>query len=480
MKRTLLIFAAFSFILLAMVAVLPACAQDNTQQQQISDRNRAQAEQMLTTIHDAIKKDYYDPTFHGVDMDARYQKYEAAIKNASTLGEAFRAVAAYLSGLHDSHTFFEPPEISYRFDYGFQMQMIGDRCFVTEVRPGSDAASKIHPGDEILKLGAFTVNRKDFPDINYYLNSLAPQGALMLQLRDSQGATRSEQVLTKFLPGKKMVDLSVMAGFWDLVLQEEGRNHLLRQRWVESGDTFIWKIPVFDMTDGVTDEIMGKADKHSSLVIDLRGNPGGAVDSLTYLVGRFFDHDVTIAAPIGRKHQKDEVAKTHGKTFSGKLFVLVDSRSASASELFARIMQLNHRATVIGDLSAGAVMESRFYPFQIGVIGGNDLIVAYGASITQDNLIMTDGKSLEDVGVTPDVLIVPTGADLAAGRDPTPRAGSAARWRETRCRCGWQALPVRVGAASTAVKISSPRTPIGLPWQARGASSFAFCTLREF
>lgn len=417
MKRSLVILAAGSLTLLAIAAAFPARAQDNGQQQ-ISDRNRAQVEQMLSTIHDAVKKDYYDPTFHGVDLDARYQKYQAAIKSAPTLGEAFRAVAAYLSGLHDSHTFFVPPSISYRFDYGFQMEMFGERCFVNEVRPGSDAAKKVHAGDEILKLGAFTVNRKDFPDISYYLNSLAPQGALLLQLRDPQGVARSEQVLTKFLPGKKMVDLSVMAGFWDLVLQEESRNHLLRQRWVETGDAFIWKIPAFDMTDGVTDEIMGKAEKHSSIVIDLRDNPGGAVDSLTYLVGRFFDHDVTIAAPIGRRHEKDVVAKTHGKTFTGKLFVLTDSRSASASELFARTMQLNHRATVIGDLSAGAVMESRFYPFQIGVVGGNDLIVLYGASITHDNLIMADGKSLEGIGVTPDVLMVATGADLAAGRDP--------------------------------------------------------------
>jgi len=194
---------------------------------------------------------------------------------------------------------------------------------------------------------------------------------------------------------------------------------LLRQRWAATGDTFIWKIPAFNMTPSEIDEVMGKADKHATLVIDLRSNPGGLIDSLTYLTGRFFDHEVTIGTPIGRKQEKQLVAKPRGKPFTGKLFVLVDSGSASASELFARTMQLNHRATVLGDLSAGAVMESRIYPFQIGVIGGNDLLVFYGASITHDDLIMSDGKSLEKVGVTPpDVAILPTAADLAAGRDP--------------------------------------------------------------
>jgi C-terminal processing protease CtpA/Prc len=47
-----------------------------------------------------------------------------------------------------------------------------------------------------------------------------------------------------------------------------------------------------------------------------------------------------------------------------------------------------------------------------------DVRLYYGVQVTESDLIMEDGKSLEHVGVTPDEVVLPTPADLAAGRDP--------------------------------------------------------------
>ena len=44
--------------------------------------------------------------------------------------------------------------------------------------------------------------------------------------------------------------------------------------------------------------------------------------------------------------------------------------------------------------------------------------VSYGVSVTQAALVMADGKTLEHVGVDPDILVLPTASDLKSGRDP--------------------------------------------------------------
>jgi C-terminal processing protease CtpA/Prc len=59
-------------------------------------------------------------------------------------------------------------------------------------------------------------------------------------------------------------------------------------------------------------------------------------------------------------------------------------------------------------------MESKRYDEKVGA----DTVVFYGASITEWDLIMSDGKSLEHTGVTPDEIILPNASDLASGKDP--------------------------------------------------------------
>ncbi len=124
-----------------------------------------------------------------------------------------------------------------------------------------------------------------------------------------------------------------------------------------------------------------------------------------------FESDVKIGERIERKSTRPVEAKSLHRGFTGKLVVLVDSYSASASESFARVIQLEKRGAVLGDRTSGSLMAAQHYSHQIGG-------VYYGASITQADIKMSDGQTLERVGVIPDTVILPTAADLGTGRDP--------------------------------------------------------------
>lgn len=396
-------------------SVLLAPRENVHAQQKMDSINQDRTRQMLRDAYEEVKKNYYDVKFHGLDWEARYHEYQEKMKNATTLGQGFSVVAGLLDALNDSHTFFQPPSRPVRVDYGFRLQMFGDKAYITRIRPGTDAVSKVHVGDEVLHYNRFNVSRADLWKMDYYFNRLAPRANSELQLQDLKGQRSDVVVEATVKQLKRVVDLTHGDDFWQLVREEERSDHLMRQRYYESGDVMIWKMPEFDMTEYEVDHMFGIAKKHKSLILDLRGNPGGFVVTLERVVGSVMDHDVKIAERVGRKELKPQLAKTRGNSaFSGKIVVLVDSNSASAAELFARVMQLEQRGTVIGDRSSGSVMESKRYAASQGA----DTKIFYGLSITDADLIMKDGKSLEHNGVVPDEIVLPTARDLAEGLDP--------------------------------------------------------------
>ena len=373
---------------------------------------------MLQSAYEAVKRHYYDAKFHGLDWEARYREYQKKIEAAPSLNAGVTIVAAFLEGLKDSHTFFSPPPRPYQIDYGYRIAMVGPDAYVTRVRPETDAEAKVKPGDRILGVNGNAISRESLASMEYYFNVLSPQQNVRLTVRDPAGQQRDVTVAAKVKTGRQVRDLTGADGgmdFADLVRDEEASDHLLRHRYHEDQNVLIWKMPIFNLENAEVDRIFGLARKKAALIIDMRGNPGGLVDTLRRMVSNAFDRDVQIAERVSRRGKEQVSARTRGSNaFPGKLIVLVDSQSGSAAEVFARVLQLEERGRVLGDRSAGAVMESRQYPF--GVESGT--VVIFGVSVTSADLLMKDGKSIEHVGVTPDEVVLPTAADLAAGRDP--------------------------------------------------------------
>lgn len=384
--------------------------------EQYTKADREFAQEMLKKVAEDISKYYYDSKLHGLDWDGKVREAKKNIETADSLNGAVSEIAALLDSLNDSHTSFYPPPRTTTHDYGFRMEIIGEHCFVTRVISGSDAERKgLKSGDEILAVNDHPVTRKTIWRIQYIYDVLRPQPGLRLTLADAGSQPRQLEVMAT-IRTSRVVTYFLHQGINQIVRDSDNAHHARRARYFEKGDDLlVVKIPRFAFSAEEADNIIGNMRKHKGVVLDLRDNHGGFTSTLDRLLGGIFQYDRSIYDRVGRDSTKPVIATgRHRDAFTGRFVVLIDSESASASEVFARVVQLERRGFVVGDRSAGMVMESRFYPHPVGL----DERVAYGATITGADLVMADGKSLEHVGVEPDIVILPTAQDLANGRDP--------------------------------------------------------------
>ncbi len=382
---------------------------------QTMDRiERGRMKDMLRIVKNEVKKNYYDPEFHGIDFEDRFKAAEEKLNAATTSSQSLAIIAQVLIDFNDSHLYFIPPSTNLVVEYGWRSRAIGDKVMVTLVKPGSDAEAKgLKPGDQILSVSGFRPTRKELWKVLYFYNAISRRDGLNLTvLSPGAEAPRELVIKSQMKTQPRSIGFTSYFRLFDDFYDEENDKH----RFVTLGPVTVWKMPSFAFEPPQADDLVGSRVKGTALVLDLRGNGGGYVKTMEVLTSNFFDKELKVAELKGRKKMDPIIAKDRGKArFSGKLIVLLDSASGSASEIFARVIQLEKRGTVLGDVSSGSVMQSKNYE---GDVGSGNSIVPFAMSITNADVIMSDGKSLEHTGVIPDELMLPSGEDLAAGRDP--------------------------------------------------------------
>jgi C-terminal processing protease CtpA/Prc len=373
----------------------------------LSSLDRQRGMVMLRTAKEDIEKHYYDPAFRGLDVAAKFKEAEERIQKATSLNEMYGALTDVLMAFDDSHTRFVPPGRTAMVQYGWRMAAIGDAVHIVWVKPGSDAAAKgLALGDRVVTLNRFEPTRKNLWQIDHLYRVVRPQQLQRLRVRKPDGTERDVDVASRVTSRRSQQLVDVLNDFDEL-------DRSAAHETLTLGGVFVWRMPGFG-DSGSVDAAARAARDAKSIVLDLRGNGGGLVSTLDRLVGWFFDRDITVSTEKERSKTTREVARARKDALRAPLFVLVDSESGSAAEVFARVIQIEKRGTVIGDRTAGAVMTSRFYVHSLE----SEAMTGFGVSVTVADVLMSDGGSLEKVGVTPDELLLPTGADLAAKRDP--------------------------------------------------------------
>lgn len=378
------------------------------------DHERGSA--MLRQVAAEIRRHYYDPGLRGIDVEGRVAALDSVIQRATTVAEVFGAVAQLPLDFGDSHTFFVPPRQRVSADYGWEMGIVGDSAYVWRVDRGSDAERQgVRPGDRVLSVNGYTPSRRNLWQLLYVFSVLRPQPGLRVEVQPPGGPLRRLDLAARVRQRPRIMDLTGAGGdIYALIREAQNDEAELRPRMAEVGDVLVWKLPTFDVAESALREMLRRARGRRALVLDLRGNGGGPVATLTALL----DGLSTAPLPVGTQHERGRrvplASRGSADAFTGEVIVLVDSESASASELAARVMQLSGRGVVLGDRTAGAVMRGRMQTHGMGT----ETVVIYGLSVSDADLVMADGGRLEGTGVTPDEIILPGAVEIAAGEDP--------------------------------------------------------------
>lgn len=149
-------------------------------------------------------------------------------------------------------------------------------------------------------------------------------------------------------------------------------------------------------------------DQPAGIVLDMRNNPGGILDSAVEIAGIFLDKDVTILYEEQAEQRTPHTTTEAGDLKDIPLTVIVNGGSASASEIVAGAFQANGRAKIVGQKTFGKGTVQNFV--ELKNRGSLKLTVA--------RWLTPDGQSIDEAGITPDQTIDLTDEDYDADRDP--------------------------------------------------------------
>jgi carboxyl-terminal processing protease len=179
----------------------------------------------------------------------------------------------------------------------------------------------------------------------------------------------------------------------------------------EKKDFYVLRLFSFSQTSvaAFERELEAYAESGSdALIVDLRGNPGGYLDAAVYIAGWFLPKNTVVVREYqGPDHREVVHATTNGPKFptTPELALLVDSGSASASEILAGALQEHGVATVVGTRTFGKGSVQELI----------DITEELSLKVTVARWYTPEGVSISNGGLVPDVLVDPS---TATSSDP--------------------------------------------------------------
>jgi len=266
------------------------------------------------------------------------------------------AIPGLLRKLDPHSVFFDPGqfdqlkkmESSTQKGFGTIVTIVPGRVVVLQTTPGTPSAkSGLAPGDAIIAINNYVIARLDLEQLSELLSESRQHPAQLDVMRPGSGS-----IMRLILTPEEMQTSSVERTFF-----------------IGPGIGYL-HVTSFDENTGkdirAAIEKLG-GEKLSGLVLDLRGNPGGVVTAALETASMFLQPGQTVFTIRGRNvPEKAEKVPESAKPYPCKLVVLVNEKTASASEIVSGALQDHDRATIVGEVSYGKGLVQSVYPLSQG------------------------------------------------------------------------------------------------------------------
>ncbi len=310
----------------------------------------------------------------------------------------YGAIQGLANSYGDPYTVFMPPEEAKLFadtisgsfgGVGMEIDVKDGVLIVVAPLKGTPAeAAGIRKGDYIVAIDGKTTEG-------------VPVHVAVTRIRGPIGTT----VALSLVRDKKPLEIKVTRATIQVPETEDGLD-------AKSG---VYHIALFSFTSNSADLfnqafIRFKASGSKKLVVDLRSNPGGYLDASVDIASHFLPKGANIVTENFSDKQEKSVHTSIGYDdvpAGTKVVVLIDNGSASASEIFAGALKDHRVATIIGTKSFGKGSVQTLIP-----IDGGSL------KITVARWVTPAGTWIMGNGITPDITVPVTEADITAKRDP--------------------------------------------------------------
>jgi len=150
------------------------------------------------------------------------------------------------------------------------------------------------------------------------------------------------------------------------------------------------------------------AQNPAGIILDLRDNGGGYLDAGIAVASEFIDHGVIVTEQSGDGTKTPHNAIPGGLATTIPLVVLVNGNTASASEIVSGAIQDDGRGKLVGVLTYGKGSVQNWFPLSDGGT----------ARVTIAKWLTPNGRTIDKIGLTPDVVVTMTQDDINAGKDP--------------------------------------------------------------